>query len=68
MTASTPRIDTTKPSLSFREAYELLGMGRTLAYELHRAGQFPVSTYRNGRHIRVATQPLLEYMAGRKAA
>ena len=43
-------------------AARLLGIGRTLAYELVRTGQWPTPVIRMGRVIRVPTQPLLELL------
>ncbi len=40
-----------------------LGLGRTLAHELARRGQFPVPVLRAGRVYRVPTARLLELLA-----
>lgn len=48
-----------KPSLSLEEAAHLFGIGRTLAYELARHGEFPVPVLRFGRRYRVPTAPVL---------
>ena len=68
MTTSGPAAPVTKPSMSLIEAAEKLGIGRTLAYDLHRKGEFPVKTYIAGRRkIRVATALVDAYMAGTAA-
>lgn len=47
------------PTLSVHEAGELLGIGRTTAYALARAGDFPVPVIRVGSQYRVPSAPLL---------
>ena len=49
-------------SLSLIEAAALLGIGRTHAYNLEAAGQFPVPVLHLGRVIRVPTAPLLDLL------
>lgn len=49
-------------SLSLIEAAALLGIGRTHAYNLEAAGQFPVPVLHLGRVIRVPTAPLLRLL------
>lgn len=49
-------------SLSLIEAAALLGIGRTHAYNLEAAGEFPVPVLHLGRVIRVPTAPLLELL------
>jgi excisionase family DNA binding protein len=49
--------------LDVPEAAHLLGVGRTLAYQLVRAGLWPTPVIRVGRLIKVPTQPLLHYLA-----
>ncbi|TAM91389.1 MAG: DNA-binding protein [Jatrophihabitans sp.] len=41
-------------------AAAMLGIGRTLAYELVRTGRWPTPVLRMGRLIKVPTQPLLD--------
>jgi len=41
-------------------AARLLGVGRTVAYELVRTGRWPTPVIRVGRLIRVPSAPLLE--------
>jgi predicted site-specific integrase-resolvase len=48
--------------LDLPAAAHLLGIGRTLAYELVRTGQWPTPIIRVGRLIKVPTQPLLELL------
>ena len=48
-----------KPSLSLGEAAKLFGVSRAMAYELARAGQFPVPVLRFGSRYRVPTAPTL---------
>ena len=49
--------------LDVPEAARLLGVGRTLAYELIRAGRWPTPVIRVGRLIRVPSGPILELLA-----
>jgi hypothetical protein len=49
-------------SLSLIEAAALLGIGRTHAYNLEAAGDFPVPVLHLGRAIRVPTAPLLDLL------
>jgi hypothetical protein len=49
-------------SLSLIEAAALLGIGRTHAYSLEAAGEFPVPVLHLGRVIRVPTAPLLDLL------
>jgi predicted DNA-binding transcriptional regulator AlpA len=44
-------------------AARLLGVGRTLAYDLIRAGRWPTPVIRVGRLIRVPSGPILELLA-----
>ena len=44
------------------EAARLLGVGRTLAYQLVREGRWPTPVVRVGRLIKIPRQPLLEYL------
>jgi hypothetical protein len=46
-------------ALDLRTAARALGIGRTLAYELARTGQFPCTVLRVGSHYRVPTAALL---------
>jgi len=43
-------------------AADLLGVGRTLAYELVRTGRWPTPVIRVGRLIKVPTKPLLDLL------
>lgn len=49
-------------------AAQLLGIGRTLAYELIRTAQWPTPTLRIGRLIKIPTQPLLDLLHGGSAS
>ena len=40
----------------------MLGIGRTTAYKLARAGTFPVPAVRIGRSYRIAVAPLIELL------
>jgi predicted DNA-binding transcriptional regulator AlpA len=44
----------------------MLGIGRSAAYELVRAGEWPTPVLRLGRLIRVPTAPLLELLGERQ--
>jgi excisionase family DNA binding protein len=55
--------------LTVVEAAELLGIGRTLAYELIRLGEWPTPILRAGRLIKVPSGPVHELLAtGRTSA
>ena len=47
------------PVVSISTAAELLGLGRSAAYELVRSGQWPTPILRLGRLIKVPTAPLI---------
>ena len=49
--------------LDVPEAARLLGVGRTLAYDLIRAGRWPTPVIRVGRLVRVPSGPILELLA-----
>jgi predicted site-specific integrase-resolvase len=55
--------DTVMPAvLDLLTAATMLGIGRTLAYELVRTGRWPTPIIRIGRLIKVPTQPLLDLL------
>lgn len=43
-------------------AAEVLGIGRTVAYELIRTGRFPTPVLRVGRQVRIPTSYLIELL------
>ena len=47
------------PTLDLLEAAHILGVGRTLAYEMVRDETWPTPVIRVGRRIRIPTRPLL---------
>jgi hypothetical protein len=49
--------------LDVPEAARMLGIGRTLAYELVRTDEWPTPVIRIGRLVKVPIQPLLDYLA-----
>ncbi len=49
--------------LDVSEAAQVLGIGRTLAYELIRKGEWPTPIIRISRLIKIPSQPLLEFAA-----
>jgi hypothetical protein len=49
--------------LDVPEAARLLGIGRTLAYELVRTNQWPTPIIRVGRLIKIPSGPLLELVS-----
>lgn len=57
---ATPTLPTA-PSLSVPEAAKLLGIGKTLAYELAQTGELP-GVYQVGSRYRCATAKVLEHM------
>jgi len=48
-------------------AAEVLGIGRSAAYELVRRGEWPTPTLRLGRLIKVPVAPLLELLGIRQS-
>lgn len=51
--------------LTVPEAAHILGIGRTLAYELIRTGSWPTPVVRLGKLIKIPSGPLLDLIAGR---
>lgn len=51
------------PMLTVPQAARVLGIGRTLAYELVRTQTWPTPVIRAGRLIKIPTAPLLELLA-----
>jgi hypothetical protein len=49
--------------LDVPQAAHLLGIGRTLAYELVRTDRWPTPVLRVGRLIRIPSQPLIELVS-----
>jgi predicted DNA-binding transcriptional regulator AlpA len=49
--------------LDVPQAARLLGIGRTLAYELIRTDQWPTPVLRIGRLIRIPSRPLIELIS-----
>jgi len=49
--------------LTVPQAARLLGIGRTLAYQLVRTGAWPTPIIRAGRLIKIPSAPLLELLA-----
>lgn len=64
MTTTTSVLDLTKlpPTLDLVDAARLLGIGRTLAYEMVREERWPTPIIRAGRKIRVPSKPLLQVL------
>jgi predicted DNA-binding transcriptional regulator AlpA len=50
------------PVLDLIAAGQLLGIGRTMTYELVRTGEWPTPVIRLGRRIKVPTQHLLDLL------
>jgi hypothetical protein len=59
---SLPRADL-PAVLDVPQAARLLGIGRTLAYELVRTDQWPTPVLRVGRLIKIPSRPLLELVS-----
>jgi predicted DNA-binding transcriptional regulator AlpA len=57
--ASLSELTQLPPTLDLVEAARLLGIGRTLAYEMVREETWPTPIIRAGRKIRVPSTPLL---------
>ena len=53
------KFDHLPPLIDLVTAAGILGIGRTLAYELVRRGEWPTPVLRMGRLIKVPTRPLL---------
>ena len=53
---------------TLREACERLGIGKTLGYELARAGTFPVPVIRAGRRLLVSRAAVDRLLAGEAGA
>jgi len=53
---------TLPPTVDLMTAAQILGIGRTAAYALVRAGRWPTPVARAGRLIRVPTAPLLDLL------
>lgn len=51
------------PMLTVPQAAQVLGIGRTLAYELVRTDAWPTPIIRAGKLIKIPTAPLLELLA-----
>lgn len=62
MPASLPRADL-PAVLDVPQAARLLGIGRTLAYELVRTDQWPTPVLRVGRLIKIPSRPLIELVS-----
>lgn len=56
------------PVLDVPQAARLLGIGRTLAYELIRTNQWPTPVVRMGRLIKIPSGPIMELMTTGSAA
>jgi excisionase family DNA binding protein len=46
----------------FDTAADVLGMGRSLAYQLVRNGEFPVQRIQHGRRVTIRVADLLRYL------
>ena len=53
--------------LGVPQAARMLGIGRTLAYELVRTGEWPTPVVRVGRLIKIPSGPLVELLATGRA-
>ncbi|HCT75247.1 MAG TPA: hypothetical protein DGG94_07415 [Micromonosporaceae bacterium] len=49
-------------TIGFETAAEVLGIGKSLAYELARAGQFPIRRIQLGRRVVVSVPELLKFL------
>jgi hypothetical protein len=57
-----PDLTQLPPTLDLVAAAKLLGIGRTVAYELVREDRWPTPIIRAGRKIRVPSAPLLSLL------
>jgi excisionase family DNA binding protein len=62
--AASSRRDESSAVFDLLEAARLLGVGRTLAYQLVRDGRWPTPVVRMGRLIKIPKKPLLDYLGG----
>jgi excisionase family DNA binding protein len=53
--------------LTVPQAAKVLGIGRTLAYELIRTNSWPTPVIRTGKLIKIPSRPLLDLIAGKTA-
>ncbi len=53
-----------RQTVTVEEAAEALGIGRSVAYDLIRRGEFPVVTIKLGRRIVVPARPLQRLLDG----
>jgi excisionase family DNA binding protein len=60
--AASSRRDESSAVFDLLEAARLLGVGRTLAYQLVRDGRWPTPVVRIGRLIKIPKKPLLDYL------
>jgi predicted DNA-binding transcriptional regulator AlpA len=54
-------------TIDISTAAQVLGIGRSAAYELVRCGQWPTPVLRLGKLIRIPTRPLLELLGDQRA-
>jgi predicted DNA-binding transcriptional regulator AlpA len=57
-------LDDLPPVVDVPTAGEILGVGRTCAYELVRSGRWPTPVLHLGRLIRIPTTPLIALLTG----
>lgn len=61
--ARTKHMELTPELLTVVEAAEILGVGRTMAYALIHAGEWPTPVVRVGRLIKIPAEPLRRLVA-----
>lgn len=59
------KLEGSRGVVDLMEAAAMLGVGRTLAYQLVRDGGWPTPVIRVGRLIKIPVQPLRDYLDGR---
>ena len=57
-------LDELPPVLVVPTAAKVLGIGRSLAYELVRRGEWPTTVLHVGKLIKIPTQPLIRLVDG----
>jgi predicted DNA-binding transcriptional regulator AlpA len=62
MTLTADEVRALPAVLDLPTAAQVLGVGRTIAYELVRSGQWPTPVLRLGKLIRVPTAPLVDLL------
>jgi excisionase family DNA binding protein len=63
MTVEMVQLHSREPMMTVLQAAAALGIGRTLAYELVRTGEWPTPVVRIGRLVRIPRRPFEQFLA-----